>query len=199
MTQEQQLASISTATALQTQAVLELKTALTLLVTNATNQFNATIARVAELNKVDNIADAKKAISELAWLELNKKQDALVSGLNISTVNGQSLTSGLPLVIERSATSLNKITYDNRGNLRSTTSQVDDATMVDGLGLFMWVNTKLEPDDDETCFTTAAGQWLLQAPSWELIDAWNLHDASYTEDWREDEPIRFANYLLTNK
>lgn len=201
MTQEDQLASISNATLLQTQSVLELKATLTQMVTNATNQFTATIARVVELNKVDNVADAKKAISELAWLELNKKQATLVSGQNISTVNGMSLLSGDPLAIERSATSLRRITYDNRGVLRTPvlTPQVDDSTLVESLGLFMWINTKLEPDDDETCFTTETGQWLLQAPAWDLVDAWISQERAVTDDWREDEPIRFAAYLLANK
>lgn len=187
-TQEENLALISSATLAQTQAVLELKTRLTQMVTDATNQFSATIARVAELNKVDNVADAKKAISELALVELNKKQNTLVSGQNISTVNGMSLLLGEPLVIERSATSLNKVAYDNRGLLRTPvlTPQVDDSSLVEGLGLFMWTNTKLEPDDDETCFTTATGQWLLQAPSWDLISAWNLHENSIINDWMED-------------
>ncbi len=199
MTQEQQLASISTATSLQTQAVLDLKTALTQMVTDATNQFTATIARVNTLNNVQNTADLNKVISTLAKIAIDLKQDLLVSGQNISTINGFSILGGLPLVIERSATSLNRVLYDNRNALRTATPQVDDSTMVEGLGLFMWTNSKLEPDDDETCFTTATGQWLLQAPSWDLIDSWNLHETSFTEDWREDEPSRFATYLSTNK
>jgi hypothetical protein len=37
------------------------------------------------------------------------KKDVLVDGLNLSTVNGISLLSGTPLVVERSATSLGKL------------------------------------------------------------------------------------------
>jgi hypothetical protein len=199
MTQEEQLASIANASLAQTQAVLDLKTSLTELVTDATNQFNATIARVNAMASVENIADLDKVISNLAQSAIDLKQDELVSGENLSTINGLSLLGGLPLVIERSATSLNRILYDDRHNLRTATSQVDDSTVVEGLGLFMWANSKEEPDDDETCFNTTNGQWLLQVPSWDLIDSWNLHDASFTEDWHEDEANRFAAYLLNNK
>jgi hypothetical protein len=61
--------------------------------------------RVAELDEAENTADKDKIISDLT-LEIAKKQDVLVDGLNLSTVNGISLLSGTPLVVERSATSL---------------------------------------------------------------------------------------------
>lgn len=169
-------------------------------VTNAVAAFTATTSRVNKgLNNVDNTHDVDKPVSDAVRDALSLKQVTLVSGLNISTVNGLSLLGGSPLVIARSATSLNRVAYDNRAMLRSSVSQVDDSTMVDGLGLFMWIDSKDEPDDDETCFTTATGQWLLQAPSWELIDAWRFFDVSARDDWREDEPTRFAAYLLAKK
>ena len=170
-------------------------------VTNAIAAFNAIVTRVnTGLNLVDNVPDAQKPVSTAVQTALATKQSTLVDGLNISTVNGQSLQTGTPLVIARSATSLNRILYDDRANLRATTSQLDDATVVEGLGLFMWANTQLEPDDDETCFnTTTTGQWLLQVPACELIDAWNVFEASTVDDWREDEPARFAAYVLANK
>ena len=172
-----------------------------LAVTSAVAGMVAVTARVnSGLNLVNNTADVDKPVSTATVTALGLKQARLVDGTNISTVNGQSLLSGTPLVIVRSATSLNRILYDDRANLRATTSQLDDATMVEGLGLFMWANTQLEPDDDETCFnTTTTGQWLLQVPAQELIDAWNLFDASTTDDWREDEPTRVAAYILANK
>ena len=172
-----------------------------LAVTSAVAGMVAVTARVnSGLNLVNNTADVDKPVSTATVTALGLKQARLVDGTNISTVNGQSLLSGTPLVIVRSATSLNRILYDDRATLRNTTSQLDDATMVEGLGLFMWANTQLEPDDDETCFnTTTTGQWLLQVPAQELIDAWNLFDASTTDDWREDEPTRVAAYILANK
>lgn len=199
MTPEQQLALISDASLQQTKSIVDLKILLTNLVVDATNKFETTIARVNALSNVDNVADVNKVISFFTQAEINKKQDLLKSGENLSTINGMSLLTGLPLVIERSATSLNRIQYDDRAALRATTSQVDDSSIVEGLGLFMWVNSQEEPDDDETCFTTDTGQWLLQAPSLELINAWDLYDTSFTEEWREDEAKRFAEFLLTNK
>jgi hypothetical protein len=198
-TQEEQLALISTASLAQTQAVLDLKQSLTLLVTAATDQFTATIARVNALQNVNNTADIDKVLSTLMQEALALKQSLLVSGQNISTVNGKSLLGGEPLVIERSATSLNRVSYDNRNLLRESISEVDDSTVVEGLGLFMWVNSKEEPDDDETCFTTLYGQWLLETPAWDLLLAWSMHETSYINDLQEDEPLRFAEYLLTTK
>lgn len=196
MTIESSVAALTASTTALLAAVATQQTA----VNNAVAAFAAVTSRVNNgLNNVNNTADADKVISALAVAALATKQATLVDGQNISTVNGQSLLSGTPLVIARSATSLNRILYDNRAMLRSTTSQLDDSTVVEGLGLFMWANTQLEPDDDETCFTTATGQWLLQVPAWELIDAWNIFDASTTDDWREDEPTRFAAYLLASK
>ena len=197
MTIESSVAALTASTTALIAAVSVQQTAIT----GAVSAFNAVTGRVnTGLNRVDNVPDAQKPVSAATQTELATKQATLVDGQNISTVNGQSLLTGMPLVIERSATSLNRILYENRGTLRATTSQLDDATVVEGLGLFMWANTQLEPDDDETCFnTTTTGQWLLQAPAWELIDAWNVFEASTVDDWREDEPARFAAYLLANK
>lgn len=193
---EDAVSALTTATTALTTAVGTQQ----LAVTAAVAAFAATTARVNALNNVENTPDIQKPLSTATANALALKQAFLVSGTNISTVNGQSLLSGTPLVIARGATSLNRILYDDRANLRATTSQLDDSTVVEGLGLFMWTTTQLEPDDDETCFsTTTTGQWLLQVPAWELIDAWNIFTESTTEDWREDEPTRFAGYLLASK
>jgi hypothetical protein len=147
------------------------------------------------LNNVNNTSDTSKPISTLTQTALNGKQGTLVSGTNISTINGQSLLSGNPLVIVRSATSLNQVNYEDRATLRSLSPEIDDSIVLSGVGFFMWVDSQDEPDDDETCFTTATGQWLLQAPSWDLIDAWNLIEKSYVDDFIEDESNRFAAFL----
>lgn len=191
LTLEQEVAALSAAVTAQTNAVGNQQ----LLVTAATNAIAGTTARVNALNLVENTADANKPINTVTMAALLLKQDTLVSGLNISTVNGMSLLGGTPLIIERSATSLNRLTYDNRGTLRTLTPQLDDATLVESIGLFMWVDTQLEPDDDETCINTVAGQWLLQAPAWDYIDAINFFDKSILDDWMEDEPIRFAAHI----
>lgn len=190
-TTEDLVAALTTATNNLLAAVATQQTGVNTSVTN----FSSVITRVnSELNNVDNTADADKPISTTHAAAIALKQNTLVSGTNISTVNGLSLLSGDPLVIERSATSLDFKTYDNRGTLRTLTPQIDDSTLVEGLGMFMWVNSKEEPDDDETCFNTTNGQWLLQVPAVDLINAWKLFDNEIIEDWMEDEQIRFSLY-----
>ena len=192
---EDSIAALTTATTAVTTAVGVQQTS----VANAIAQFSSAFARIAQLNMVNNTADIDKVISTAVTAALALKQPTLVSGVNISTVNGVSLMGGQPLVIARSATSLNRVLYDNRSSLRSTTSQVDDSTVVESLGLFMWTNTQFEPDDDETCFTTFSGQWLLQSPASDLLDAWSLYDTCVNDDWKEDELARIATYISNNK
>lgn len=157
MTIESEVASLTASTTALVSAVGIQQIA----VTEAVNKFTATTDRVNALSNINNTADADKPVSKESAAALALKQDVLVSGLNISTVNGQSLLGGLPLVIERSATSLTKVQYDNRGILRDLSPEIDDAAVVVGMGLYTWTNSKEEPDDDETCFSTLSGQWVL--------------------------------------
>ena len=191
---EDAVAALTTATTALTTAVGTQQ----LAVTSAVAGMVAVTSRVnGGLNNVNNTADADKPVSTATTTALATKQATLVSGVNVSTVNGLSLLSGTPLVIARSATSLNSVAYDSRATLRTMSPQLDDSSVVEALGLFMWVNTQLEPDDDETCFNTSGGQWILKAPAWDLIDAWNLIEKSIMDDWMEDEPTRYAKYKLT--
>lgn len=84
------------------------------------------------------------------------------------------------------------IAYDSRATLRATTKTTGDQALVDGLGLFVYQDASDEPDDDESCFATATGRWLLQAASWDLIDAWQLPEVEERDAYDEDEPLRFA-------
>lgn len=168
-------------------------------VTAAVGAIAATTARVNSLALVQNTSDADKPVSSATLTSLNTKQATLVSGLNISTINGMSLLSGAPLTIVRTATSLSTLPYADRGLMRSILPVIDDSTIIEGLGMFVWVASKLEPDDDETCFTTAFGQWLLAIAAPDLISSWDFYEAAATEDWREDESIRFKEYLSNNK
>ena len=81
-------------------------------------------------------------------------------------------------------------TYDQRGDLRASGGQF---AVVDGLGLFQHVAGSDEPDDDESCFATATGRWLLQAAHWDLVDAWQLPEFEERDAYDEDEPLRFAS------
>lgn len=195
MSIESEVAALTTATTALTTAVGTQQLGVTAAVTAIT----ATTARVNALNLVDNTTDIGKPVSTATQTALSAKQATLVSGVNISTVNGLSLLSGAPLIIVRSATSHNTLAYADRATMRSTFSQVDDSTVIEGLGLFLWVASQLEPDDDETCFNTAAGQWLLAIAAPDLTDSWNYYETATTEDWREDEALRFAEFLANNK
>jgi hypothetical protein len=79
--------------------------------------------------------------------------------------------------------------YDQRGDLRASSGQF---AVVDGLGLFQHVAGSDEPDDDESCFATATGRWLLQAVHWDVVDTWQLPDDEARDAHDEDEPLRFA-------
>ncbi len=77
-------------------------------------------------------------------------------------------------------------------DLRSMSPAAGDAAVVDGLGLFAWESGSTEPDDDESCFATATGRWLLEAAHWDLVDSWQAPELQALTDDDEDEPLRFA-------
>jgi len=196
MTIETEIAALGTATTALTSAVLTQQTS----VAAAVAIFEDTTSRVNALNLVDNTTDADKEVSTAQQTALDAKQITLVSGTNISTVNGVSLLGGSPLVIARSATSLVALAYQDRATLRSVPqlpSVLDDSVVIEGLGLFMFVDTTQEPDDDETCFTATTGQWLLSVPAYDLLSAMALVEDSYRDDLDEDESTRFAAYFAT--
>ena len=193
MTIESAISDLTSATTTLTTNVAAQQVAVESAVTN----FTAVIDKVNnDLSDVDNTTDLNKPVSDPQQTLINTKQDTLVEGQNISTVNGQSLLSGVPLVIVRSATSLSALAYEARGSLRSTTSEVDDSILVEGLGLFMFVGSQNEPDDDETCFNTSVGQWLLRTPSLDLLAAYALIEDAVTQELAEDESIRFEQHLI---
>lgn len=88
-------------------------------------------------------------------------------------------------------TSIATHTYDSRATLRSMSASNGELAVVDGLGLFQHVAGSDEPDDDESCFATATGRWLLQCPSWDVVDAWQLPEVEERDAYDEDEPQRF--------
>ena len=197
-TQEEQLGLISDASLLQTQAVLDLKASLTSLVNTTVANFEQTITRVNNLNQVDNVSDLDKPISNLALAALATKQVTLVDGDTISTVNGVSLLSGVPLVVQRSATSLVSLSYETRGTLRTPIiplPEPDDSVVIEGLGLFMYVLGSEEPDDDETCFTSVdpisslpIGQWLLRVLAFEIQNAHLQLELQQIREYIETHP-----------
>lgn len=136
---------------------------------------------------------------------VNTKQNTLVSGANLRTLNGKSLLGSADIVIAAGVTSVNGLTgsvtlpppqyieYGNRATLRSQTPAAGALAIVDGLGLFVWESASTEPDDDESAFATGEGVWLLKAAHWDLVDSWQAPDQQALADDDEDEPLRFAS------
>ena len=82
-----------------------------------------------------------------------------------------------------------RFAYADRGDLRSLEELY---AVVDGLGFFSWVEGSDEIDDDETCFATVGGRWLLEAVSMEAAAAYFIPPAQLVA--RFDAP---ATYLGT--
>ena len=81
---------------------------------------------------------------------------------------------------------MSNYTYAQRGNLRTSIGRF---AVVDGLGLFQLVTGSDEPDDDESCFATYTGRWLLQAAHWDVVSMWQLPDDAARDEYYEDKVI----------
>lgn len=170
---------------------------------SAKSGYDATKAAFDVLvTEIDNTLDADKPISAAASTALGQKQASLVSGTNIKTINNQSLLGSENISIVVTSTTTIVVQYDDRANLRLDPvdpNQVNDTITVKHIGMVRWVNTVEEPDDDETCFTSATGlgQWILSEPHYDLIQAHAMVEKSFRDDYDEDEPYRFAAYLTS--
>lgn len=114
---------------------------------------------------------------------------ASIAGGPVTSVNGMTGIVTLALIASYE--------YDNRAALRSLSPANGDAAVVKGLGMFLWESGSTEPDDDESCFATASGCWLLAAAGWDLVDAWQAPDQQVLADDDEDESLRFASKVIT--
>jgi hypothetical protein len=94
------------------------------------------------------------------------------SNVAVTPVGGVTATNLQAAIAELDSkpTSAPVFTYENRGDLRLTTPSADEQAIVEGLGMFVFVVGSDEPDDDETCFATGTGKWLLETPSWDYAD-----------------------------
>lgn len=123
---------------------------------------------------------------------LNKPASVHHSGafwaLNTNLANVATAAPGVSASWTRIKVGADVYPYDNRAALRSQTPNAGDQAIVEGLGLFVWESGSTEPDDDESCFATASGKWLLQAASWDLVDAWQAPDDAARDEFDEDAP-----------
>ena len=78
-------------------------------INDTNNPHNVTKAQVG-LGNVDNTSDLNKPISNLVTAALATKQNLLVSGANIKTINGQSLLGSGDLILANAVTSVNDFT-----------------------------------------------------------------------------------------
>lgn len=116
-------------------------------------------------------------------------------GDGISAISGVTSVNGMTGIVTLPPTQT--VAYDNRAALRSQTPAAGEMAIVDGLGLFVWQAGSTEPDDDESCFATSTGRWLLEAVHWDVVDAWQAPDDAARDEFDEDELIRFASKVLT--
>lgn len=88
--------------------------------------------------------------------------------------------NGTSLVSSGSNTNL---TFDDRDNMRAIDGPATAMVNVDSLGSFIWTAGSTEIDDDESCFATTSGRWLMIAshPDFEYSRRYNdmsvLYDA----------------------
>ena len=166
--------------------------------TSATSAASAATSASTSATTATAQADAARSIANFAGVwgtltgALSKPATVFHAGLFYALVNNlANVAASEPgLTADWVASSgTPTYTYANRSTLRGTTGSL---SVVDGLGLFGWEAGSTEPDDDESCFATATGCWLLQAAHWDLVDSWQAPDDAVRDEDDEDEPIRIA-------
>lgn len=94
------------------------------------------------------------------WVQLSTVPSMAGNSGKILTNNGTIASWGNPIAV---------VEYDNRNTIRSLTPVENSTTIVKELGLFIWNAGTAELDDDETCFATATGRWILHATAPEYV------------------------------
>jgi hypothetical protein len=143
---------------------------------------------------------------ESSLLAKEQAQDAQIAAAQVIVTTGYPSQSGkagwslstdgaMPIWKDYRNTVL--LDYADRGTLRTTVVDDKSLAVVEELGLFVYSATSTEePDDDETCFSTAEGQWLLESVHWNLISAWQFPDWQYTRDTLEDLNERISDSVI---
>ena len=105
-------------------------------------------------------------------------------GLLDNLANVATAEPGISAAWAAVGTQVHRLTYEQRGQLRTLGYPGLAWAMVDGLGLFAFTVGSTEPDDDESCFATGTGRWLLECPSFDLLEAWRLPELEKdAQDW----------------
>ena len=170
-------------------------TAAKILTVNNTLSFSGTDGATLNIGAGGTLGSA-------AFTASSAYQAPLVSGENIKTINGNSLVGAGDVAVSATLKTAHGVSlsgtgnadvvqnialYENRGALRSQSPTSGALALVAGLGLFRWVSGSSEFDDDETCFATASGRWLMEAAHWDFVDA-----MLFAERSRIDEALDVA-------
>lgn len=160
---------VSEANALATEAETNASTASAAAITatsKAADAVAAADAAAASSNATKWISGTTYAEGDVVWSPVDyRTYRRIVSGAG-TTDPSADVTNWSPMVVNPAL----DVAYADRGTLRSLTT-LTDSVIVDGIGLFRHVTGSIEPDDDETCFATATGRWLLQCPHSDFITA----------------------------
>lgn len=160
---------VSEANALATEAETNASTASAAAITatsKAADAVAAADAAAASSNATKWISGTTYAEGDVVWSPVDyQTYRRIVSGAG-TTDPSADVTNWSPMVVNPAL----DVAYADRGTLRSLTT-LTDSVIVDGIGLFRHVTGSIEPDDDETCFATATGRWLLQCPHSDFITA----------------------------
>lgn len=86
---------------------------------------------------------------------------------------------------------LELLSYEDRAQLRTLT---EGSAIVRGLGLFTWEAGSTELDDDETCFATAGGAWVLTAAGPDAVRAlWQAEVSAMQAEVSAMQQTRFLS------
>ena len=86
---------------------------------------------------------------------------------------------------------LELLSYEDRAQLRTLT---EGNAIVRGLGLFTWEAGSTELDDDETCFATAGGAWVLTAAGPDAVRAlWQAEVSAMQAEVSATQQTRFLS------
>lgn len=72
--------------------------------------------------------------------------------------------------------------WENRNNIRGLTPFNAAKVVVEGLGLFVFYADSTLLDDDESCFATANGRWILEAASFDFVESRQVVRDSYQDN-----------------
>ena len=93
-------------------------------------------------------------------------------GLLSNVPDVAAVEPGISSVWAAVGTQVHRLTYDQRGQLRTLGYPGLEWALVEGLGLFAFEAGSTETVDDESWFVTPEGAWLLQCPSLDAVAYW---------------------------